>query len=126
MRDIAQQSKEIRALTSGHISKVVDAHPDKESLFGYSLVFDGDILSHGEEFVDLYSNHPYEHVDLIEQGGHFSCASERTYASWKNRIGTISEILHENPTVAHMGAAAFYALAVEKDPRFAKDYGPAS
>lgn len=126
MRDIAQQSKEIKALTSGHISRVVDAHPNKESLFGYSLVFDGDILSHGEEFVELYSNHPYEHVDLIEQGGHFSCASEGTYAQWKERIGTISNILHENPAVAHMGAAAFYSLAVEQDPHFAKDYGTAA
>lgn len=119
-RGIFQQLKETPTLIAGQLGKAVANNPDKESFFGYQTVYDGDVLSQGEKFVELYKDHPYVKVDLIPQGGHISCVSSEAYYSWKERLETISGLLHEDPSRRELGAKAMYELATNKNPVFAK------
>lgn len=121
-RGLFQQIKETPTLMSGQVGKSVRANPDLESFFGYQTVYEGDMLSQGEKFERLYDDHPYVKVHLIPKGGHMSCVSSEAYHAWKDRMGTIAEILHDNPQAAHLGASAIYALAVEENPVFRKTY----
>lgn len=126
VRGLFQQAKETPTLMAGQLGQAVRENPDKESFFGYQTVYGGDVLSQGEKFVRLYKDHPYTKVDLIPRGGHMSCVSSEAYHAWKDRMETISDILHENPAAAQLTAAAMYALAVEQNPVFQKEYGLAA
>lgn len=117
---IYQQIKETPTLIAGQVGRAVSENNDKESFFAHQTVFGGDILSQGEKFVNLYSEHPYVKVDLIPQGGHISCASSDAYHAWKGRFQTIAELLHEDPSRRHLGARAMYELATEKNSIFIK------
>lgn len=125
-RGMFQQLKETPTLMAGQLGRAVRANPDKESFFGYQTVYEGDILSQGEKFVKLYENHPYTKVELISKGGHSSCISSDAYYAWKDRIDTISTLLHEDPSRRMIGARAMYELAVEKNSMFAKNDNLAS
>lgn len=117
-RGLFQQLKETPTLMSGQVGRSVRANDDIESFFGYQTVYEGDMLSQGEKFEKLYDNHPYTKVELIPKGGHISCVSSDAYYSWKDRMRTISDILHENPAAASLSAAAMYSIACEKNPVF--------
>ena len=125
-RALKQQIIEFPALVNGKLGRLVRANPHKDEAFGYSLVYGGDILSRGEEFMDLYKDYPYTHVDLVHGGGHVSCASESNYQDWKERIDTVAELLHENPSIIELGASAMYLAATEVKPVFLKEYDLAS
>jgi hypothetical protein len=121
-RGIFQQLKEAPTLMSGQLGRSVKSNPDKESFFSYQTVYEGDMLSQGEKFARLYDEHPFTRVELIPSGGHISCVSSDAYYAWRDRMDTISSIIHENPESAYLAASAMYALAVEQNPVFAKDY----
>lgn len=117
---IFQQLKETPTLMAGQLGSAVSSNSDKESFFGYQTVYEGDVLSQGERFVDLYKDHPYTKVDLVPSGGHFSCISSDAYYSWKGRMDTISNLLHEDPSRRLLAARAMYELAVTENPVFEK------
>lgn len=119
-RAILQQLKETPTLLAGQLGREVRINRNKETFFGYQTVYGGDILSQGGRFLKLYRNHPYMKVDLIPQGGHLSCASGEAYHSWKGRLETISNILHDDPARRSLGARALYEHATKANPVFIK------
>lgn len=119
--NVPQQLKEFRALTNGKLGKLVRANPHKEDIFGYSLVYAGDILSRGEEFVDLYKDYPYVRIDLVKGGGHVKSISEANHKHLIDRFETVTNILHNDPSIINLGARALYKEAVRRNPIFAKN-----
>ena len=122
LKGLFQQLKETPTLMSGQLGRAVNQNPDKESFFGHQTVYAGDILSQGERFVKLYKDHPYTSVNLIPKGGHMSCISNEAYYSWRERMETVSSLLHEDPTRRLLAARAMYGLAIEKSSVFEKSY----
>ncbi|USN96171.1 MAG: hypothetical protein H6797_03775 [Candidatus Nomurabacteria bacterium] len=116
-----QQLKETPTLMAGQLGRAVRSNPDKESFFGYQTVYEGDTLSQGERFMKLYKDHPYTKVDLIPKGGHLSCISSEAYFAWKDRMETITNILHEDPSRRLLAARSLYELAVAENPVFEKE-----
>lgn len=124
LHGIFQQLKETPTLMAGQLGRAVKANPDKESFFSYQTVYGGDVLSQGEKFVELYKDHPYVKVDMIPKGGHMSCASSNAYYTWKERMKTVSDILHEDPSRRLLGAQSLYELATQNNRVFKKEAHP--
>ena len=62
---------------------------------GHLTAFRGDVMSQGENWQELFAEFPNMEVELINGGGHLSCASPRAMKSWKERFHKLGDELDQ-------------------------------
>lgn len=75
-------------LTSGIAGKAVQYIP--QGVHGHLTAFRGDVMSQGENWQSLFADHSNMEVELINGGGHLSCASPLAMKSWKERFANLA------------------------------------
>lgn len=75
-------------LTSGIAGEAVQFIP--RDTRGHLTAFRGDVMSQGENWQNLFADFPNMEVDLINGGGHLSCASPQAMKSWKERFANLA------------------------------------
>ncbi len=78
-------------LTSGIAGEAVRYMP--RDIRGHLTAFRGDVMSQGENWQELFADFPNMEVDLINGGGHLSCASPLAIKSWKQRFHQLGDEL---------------------------------
>lgn len=67
---------------------------DKQSR-GTVLAFKGDLMSQGENWQEIFADHPHMNVMLEDGGSHLSCATTNAIDAWKKRVDTLAyELSH--------------------------------
>jgi hypothetical protein len=119
-----QQMKEVPTLLSNTMGGLIEDELPRDS-FGYIAAYGGDIMSQGNRWVtkidDRFKNMV---VDLSPDGAHMSCISADCHSQWRQRIETITGLLHEDRSRVAIGATALRELAALKNPVFEKAAQP--
>lgn len=66
-----------------------------EDLRGHLTAYLGDPMSQGENWQKKFADFPNMEIELINGGGHLSCATPATLGAWKGRFYNLAEELYE-------------------------------
>ncbi len=77
---------------AGDAAKLIDQHAQ-----GTVLAFKGDLMSQGENWQEIFADHPHMKVILEDGGSHLSCATTSAIDAWKQRVDTLAaELSHRD------------------------------